>query len=118
MTPTAIDIQYDDVYNNPGGVRLETIKRAVTGDYQRRPNEVNPFNPGPGAEDLGRALSGFSKTFSKFKVTRKMTLYCKAAVPEDESQYIFVVKTLIMRVFTLKFNLSRPACSQMISLIE
>ena len=36
----------------------------------------------------------FSKTFSKFKVTRKMTLSCKAAVPEDDSQYIFVGGTL------------------------
>ena len=94
LKPTAIDIQYNDVYNNPSGVRLETIKRAVTGDYQRRPNEINPFSPGPGADDLGRALSGFSKTFSKFKVTRKMTLSCKAAVPEDDNQYIFVGGTL------------------------
>ena len=94
MLRTPVDIQYEAVYNSLGGVRPETIMAAVADDYQRRPNEINPFSQGPGAIGLGQALASFTDTFSSFKVTRKLTLSCSAAEPADNKQYVFVGGTL------------------------
>ena len=68
--PEAIDVQYDQVYNNALKVDLETVRQSVHEDYQRFPNEINPGLAGPGAEGLRQTLSGFGGVFSDFMVSR------------------------------------------------
>ena len=69
--PRSIELQYDQVYNNNGTVTLDTIRQSVAENYQRRPNELDPFGPGPTAAGLQALFSTFGGTFSNFKVFRQ-----------------------------------------------
>ena len=69
--PRSIELQYDQVYNNNGTVTLDTIRQSVAENYQRRPNELDPFGPGPSAAGLQALFSTFGGTFSNFKVFRQ-----------------------------------------------
>ena len=63
--PEGIQIQYDQVYNNAASVTLDTVRQAVTEDYQRRPNELDLFGQGPGPIGLKNGLASFGDTFTR-----------------------------------------------------
>jgi len=76
--PTSIDNFYEKILRDPlgSGQNSTLIHETFHKDWQSRPNCMNPYGKGPGADGLMKCMGYFGTWFPQLRFERKHTMLC------------------------------------------